>query len=149
MISQHIILTLSGMKLATSFIFIESPTVHESWKRGKGGTQGIFFTFVLNLGQYLLLEIYINLCFILPISFVSLARKLMASLMIKFFILKFICLHLIIRNVFWLTLSCMLILQETYISYFIIKIEKDFSTDLIMWLAEREVGSVDFLKLLN
>ena len=35
------------------------------------------------------------------------------------------------------------------LSYFIIKIGKDFSTDLKMWSAEREVGSVDFLKLLN
>lgn len=35
------------------------------------------------------------------------------------------------------------------LSYFIIKFEKDFSTDLKMWPAKSEVGSVDFLKLLN
>ena len=41
------------------------------------------------LGNICLLEIYINLCFILQISYVSPVRKLMASLMIKFFIYLF------------------------------------------------------------
>ena len=51
--------------------------------------------------------------------------------------------------------ECFLIDSVLYVnivgnlSYFIIKIEKDFSTDLEMWPAEREVGGVDFLKLLN
>ena len=47
--SRDTILTLPGMKLAASFIFIEFPTVHERWKIGKGETQDTFFTFVFNL----------------------------------------------------------------------------------------------------
>ena len=70
------------------------------------------------------------------------------SLFIFFLILKFICLHLIIRNFFLIDFVLYVNIAGN-LSYFIIKIGKDFSTDLKMWSAEREVGSVDFLKLLN
>ena len=105
------------------------------------------------LDNICLLEIYINLCFILPISYVSLAKKLMASLMIKFiylFISNFEIYLLAFDNKECFLIDFVLFVNiARNLSYFIIKIEKDFSTNLKMWLAEREVGSVDFLKLLN
>ena len=105
------------------------------------------------LGNICLLEIYINLCFILPISSVSPTRKLVASLMIKFIYLFFSDFEIYLLafdDNEWFLIDFVLYINITWIlSNVIIKIDKDFSTDLKMWPVEREVGNVDFLKLLN
>ena len=77
----------------------------------------------------------------------------MASLLIKFiylFISNFEIYLLAFDNKECFLIDFVLFVNiARNLSYFIIKIEKDFSIDLKMWRAEREVGSVDFLKLLN
>ena len=103
------------------------------------------------LGNICLVEIYINLCFILPDIFCIPCEETDGVLNDKVYLFIYFEIYLLAFD----NKECFLIDSVLYVnivgnlSYFIIKIEKDFSTDLKMWPAEREVGSVDFLKLLN
>ena len=151
MISQHIILTILVGNLPLLSYSLNPLLYMKVEKKGKGGTQGIFFTFVLNLGQYLFIGNIYKFMFHPANIFCIPCEETDGVLNDKVYLFIYFEIYLLAFD----NKECFLIDSVLYVnivgnlSYFIIKIEKDFSTDLKMWPAEREVGSVDFLKLLN